>query len=642
MDRKTRMDSFGALSLTGFSIFLAFNQIIIKLVNQGIQPVFFAGLRSALAIICLWLWLTWRGRSPRLERRYLVPGLLVGVAFAVEFLGLFLALDLTTVTRTSIILYSMPVWLAVAAHFLLPGEQITRLKLTGLSLAFAGVTWAILDRSSAQGHASLLGDLCALIAAWCWAAITLVARGTRLREMRAEMQLFWQVVVSAPILILAAPFFGPLIRDLQPIHLVGLVFQATVVVSAGFMFWLWLLSIYPAASVASFSFLTPIFGVALGWLILGEQVGLSVGAAAALVAVGIILINRRPAPAPSPPPDRRKLGRTEDGEVEEITLRTPGGRQASILTWGAVVRDLTLPMTDGSQRSIVLGFDRFDDYPQHSPYFGALVGRFANRIADGRFSIGKDRFDLDRNENGQTTLHGGAGGFGARLWQVERLGKSAVTLTFLSPDGDQGFPGTVRVSCTYSLDDDQGFSVDLCATTDAPTHVNLTQHSYFNLDGEGTVSDHLLQILADHYTPVDGRLIPTGAIDPVADSGLDFRTPRPVSTAEGPLDHNFVLSAPAGRDGLRLAASLTSKTGDLRLEVLTTKPGLQVYDGAKLALTVPGLGGRQYAPLAGLCLETQFFPDTPNQPHFPSSLLLPGQTYAHRTVFRLSLPVTQP
>lgn len=292
MNRKDHMDAFGAVSLTLFGVFLAFNQIIIKLVNQGIQPVFFAGARSAIAIVCLWAWLMWKGRPPHLERRYLGPGLWVGLAFAAEFLCLFMALDLTTVTRTSIILYSMPVWLTMAAHFVLPGERITPLKALGLLLAFAGVICAILDRSSGSGQASLIGDLCALMAAWSWAAIALIARGTRFREVRPEMQLFWQVLVSAPVLILAAPLFGPLIRDVVPLHLAGLLFQAVAVVSAGFVFWLWLLSVYPAASVASFSFLTPIFGVALGWLILGEHVGPSILGAAALVAVGIILINR--------------------------------------------------------------------------------------------------------------------------------------------------------------------------------------------------------------------------------------------------------------------------------------------------------------------------------------------------------------
>lgn len=292
MERKDRIDAFGAISLTGFAAFLAFNQVLIKFVNGGLQPVFFAGLRSAIAVLCLWLWMTSRGRPPRLRREMAGPGIAIGLVFAAEFLCLFIALDLTTVTRTSIILYSMPVWLTLAGHFVLPGERITPLKAVGLVLAFCGVAWAILDRDTGAGRASLTGDLCALGAAIGWATLALIARGTRLKEARPEMQLFWQVLVSAPVLILAAPLFGPLLRDLAPLHVAGLVFQGAVVVAAGFMFWLWLLSIYPAASVASFSFLTPIFGVAFGWALLGEEVGLPLIGSALLVGAGIILINR--------------------------------------------------------------------------------------------------------------------------------------------------------------------------------------------------------------------------------------------------------------------------------------------------------------------------------------------------------------
>ena len=290
------------MTLAGtLALFLAFNQILIKFVNQGLQPVFFAGLRSALAVLCLWGWMVLRGRPPRLQRRYLLTGFLAGLAFAAEFLCLFTALDLTTVTRTAIILYSMPVWMTLGAHFLLPGERMAPVKAMGLVLAFTGVAWAILNRSTGQGQASLLGDLCALMAAWSWAAITLIARGTRLREERPEMQLFWQVLVSGVVLLAASPLFGPLVRDLHWPHVAGLVFQAVAVVSAGFMFWLWLLTIYPAASVASFSFLTPVFGVGLGWLILGEHVGPATLAAAALVAVGIVLINRPVSPSRTGP-----------------------------------------------------------------------------------------------------------------------------------------------------------------------------------------------------------------------------------------------------------------------------------------------------------------------------------------------------
>lgn len=292
LKRQDRIDSFGAASLTVFALFLAFNQILIKFVNGGLQPIFFAGLRSAIAVVCIGLWMTWRGRPPRLRREMLGPGLAIGLVFSVEFICLFIALDLTTVTRTSIILYSMPVWMAIGAHFTLANERVTTRKSLGLVMAFSGVTWALLDRGQDAGTANLVGDLLALGAAICWAAIALIARGTRLRESRPEMQLFWQVLVSAPVLIVLSPLFGPLIRDLQMMHVLGLLFQGVVVVAAGFMFWLWLLSVYPAAGVASFSFMTPVFGVALGWLLLDEPVGPTILMALALVATGIVLINR--------------------------------------------------------------------------------------------------------------------------------------------------------------------------------------------------------------------------------------------------------------------------------------------------------------------------------------------------------------
>ncbi|MGB3146197.1 MAG: DMT family transporter [Paracoccaceae bacterium] len=300
MERKDHIDLFGAASLTGFALFLAVNQIIIKFVNQGLQPVFFAGARSLIGLVALTIWMIWRGHAFRFDRCYLLPGLAMGLAFSAEFLLLFIALDLTTVSHASILLYSMPVWLTIGAHFLLPGERINPLKALGLVAAFSGVAWALMDRGAgqAEGQVSLLGDLCALLASWGWVSITLLARGTRLREVRPEMQLFWQVAVSGPVLLLAAMFFGPLVRDLAPIHLAGLFYQGIVVVAAGFAFWFWLLSIYPAASVASFSFLSPIFGVLLGWLILSEPVGPATLVSAALVAVGIILINR-PASKPS-------------------------------------------------------------------------------------------------------------------------------------------------------------------------------------------------------------------------------------------------------------------------------------------------------------------------------------------------------
>ncbi len=290
MNRKDRLDAFGGAMVVGVMLLLAFNQIIVKVVNAGLQPVFFAGLRSALAIFFVWAWLVWRKRPPRLTRATLPTGFLMGCVFALEFLCLFVALDLTTVGRTSVIFYSMPVWFALMAHFGL-GDRITPVRGAGLLLAFAGAAWAILSGPS-TGQGSLTGDLFALTGAFCWAGTAYIARRPVMRAEGPEMQLFWMVLVSAPILLLAAPFFGPLIRDLQPIHIFWLVFQASVVVAGGFISWLWLMSVYPASTVASFSFLTPIFALTLGALIFGETVTWAILGAAVLVAAGIVLINR--------------------------------------------------------------------------------------------------------------------------------------------------------------------------------------------------------------------------------------------------------------------------------------------------------------------------------------------------------------
>jgi drug/metabolite transporter (DMT)-like permease len=290
--RKDRIDGAGAASLLGVTALLALNQVIIIEVNKGLQPAFFAGLRSALAVVFVGLWLWARGRPPVLRRAHLGPGLLIGTVFAAEFLCLFVALDLTALGRASVIFYSMPIWLALMAHFGLPGERITPIKALGLLLAFAGTATAILSRQPGTGG-SLVGDLLALGAAFGWAGTAFLARKTSLREAGPEMQLFWMVLVSAPLLILAAPAFGPLIREITPWHILGLIFQSSVVVAGGFIFWLWLLSVYPTATVASFSFLTPVFAITLGAVLYDEAVTVPLGLAAALVAAGIALINRR-------------------------------------------------------------------------------------------------------------------------------------------------------------------------------------------------------------------------------------------------------------------------------------------------------------------------------------------------------------
>ncbi len=292
MPRKDRVDAFGVCALLSVQLLFAFNQIIIKTVNDGLQPVFFAGLRSLLAVVFVAAWLWLRGRPPVLAKSTMPAGLLIGLMFSAEFIFLFEALDLTTVGRTSVIFYSMPVWLALMAHFGLPGERINRTKAAGLVLAFAGTVWAILGRT-AGGAGTLPGDLCALAAAVAWAATAFVARKPTMAKVGPEMQLFWMVLVSTPILLLAAPFFGPLVRDLQPLH-IGLLFvQTGVVVAGGFIAWLWLLAAYPAATVASFSFLTPIFALSLGAVVFSEPLDRSVLGAAVLVTFGIILINRK-------------------------------------------------------------------------------------------------------------------------------------------------------------------------------------------------------------------------------------------------------------------------------------------------------------------------------------------------------------
>ncbi|MBY4891597.1 DMT family transporter [Rhodobacteraceae bacterium N5(2021)] len=292
MDPKPRIDAFGVISLTGFALLLAFNQVVIKLVNEGLQPVFFAGLRSVGGALLIFGWMKLRGLSVAIAPGTIPAGLMIGVVFALEFICLFWALDLTSVTRTSVIFYTMPMWLALAAHVLIPGERLTPMKSAGLLLAFAGVVVALTMRGDGAGETSILGDILALLGAIFWAAIALCARATKLSTVRPEVQLLWQLTISAPLLLLAALFFGPLLRDPELIHWVGLAFQTVVIVSAGFLFWLWLLTIYPASSVAAFSFLTPVFGVALGWLLLGEEVGPGILVALVLVCAGLVLVNR--------------------------------------------------------------------------------------------------------------------------------------------------------------------------------------------------------------------------------------------------------------------------------------------------------------------------------------------------------------
>ena len=285
------MDAFGAVALIAFALHLGFNQVVIKVTNDGFAPVFAAGLRSAGAVMILFVWMRLRGIPLTVPRAAVPAGIVSGCLFALEFMVLFSALDFTSVSRASVIFYSMPVWLAIASHFLLPGDRMTPLKAAGLLMATAGVALALLDRSDAT--ASLVGDLMALTSAFCWAGIALCVKVTPLSRVPAAQQLMFQVLISAPIMLFVAMLTGDLMRDPQPLHYAGMAFQIIGVASFGFLAWFWLMSIYPASAVASFSFLSPVFAVILGWVLLDEHVGPRVWVALVLVSGGIFLINRR-------------------------------------------------------------------------------------------------------------------------------------------------------------------------------------------------------------------------------------------------------------------------------------------------------------------------------------------------------------
>ncbi len=331
------------------------------------------------------------------------------------------------------------------------------------------------------------------------------------------------------------------------------------------------------------------------------------------------------------------FGKTNDGETVERVSISGGGLSASVINWGAVVQDLRL---EGHDAPLVLGFDRFEDYPAHSPYFGATAGRYANRIRAGRFSIDGKAYQVDTNFLGKHLLHGGANGIGKRVWTIADGSENSVLLTLHDPDGAMGFPGNLDISCRYSLETDGRLVVDLRATTDAPTLCNLAHHSYFNLDdgGAGDCLDHRVSIAADAYLPVDNELIPTGDVLDVTGTDFDFRDSRPIRlTRNGDIvayDHNFCLSA--SRRELALAARVEGSRSNVAMEVWTTEPGLQFYSGQNVARKVSGLGGRDYGPFAGFAMEPQIWPDAPNHCHFPQAVLRPGETYRQTTEYRFS------
>jgi aldose 1-epimerase len=339
----------------------------------------------------------------------------------------------------------------------------------------------------------------------------------------------------------------------------------------------------------------------------------------------------------------RSFGRFDGEDVHEITLKSEAGATASVITWGAVVRDLVVPSSRGPQR-VVLGFEEFEHYPQHSPHFGAIAGRFANRIGHGTFTLDGVRHQVTLNQNDppgpggvpRHHLHGGARGFGKRNWSLVAHGQRFVTLALVSPDGDEGYPGALNVMCTYTLAEPATLRVELAATTSKPTIINLCHHSYFNLDGSADIGDHLLQLDADFRTPTDADLIPTGEITAVAGTAHDFREAKPMRQLAGGERVRFDANWVRRHRGFGRCARVESPVNGLTLETWTTEPAVQFYDGAKMNPPVAGLGGVRYGGFAGFCLEPQRFPDSPNRPHFTDATLRPGEVYSQITEYRFA------
>ena len=343
------------------------------------------------------------------------------------------------------------------------------------------------------------------------------------------------------------------------------------------------------------------------------------------------------------------FGRSPDGTAVDLyRLTNRHGLRSAITNYGGIVVSLLVPDRDGKLGDIVLGYDTLAEYMANSPYFGCLVGRYGNRIAKGEFKLDGRTYSLAKN-NGENHLHGGRIGFDKVVWSANPLlaeGGPRLQLQYLSKDGEEGYPGTLSVTVTYTLSDRDELIVDYLATTDKATVVNLTHHSYFNLDGpDGDTLGHLLTINADCFTPVDSGLIPTGEVRAVKGTPMDFTRPKAVGTdlrAKDPqlaighgYDHNWVLNRK--QDELSLAARLVGPGSGRVMEVFTTEPGVQFYSAGWLDPTMVGKQGKVYGPCFGLCLETQHYPNSPNQADFPPTVLRPGETYRSRTLHRFSV-----
>jgi aldose 1-epimerase len=338
----------------------------------------------------------------------------------------------------------------------------------------------------------------------------------------------------------------------------------------------------------------------------------------------------------------KPFGNYYNAPVTEYTLTNSSGMQASILNYGGTITKLIVPDRNGKLGDVVLGFESFSGYMQKKdPYMGALVGRYANRIGNAKFTMDGKTYKLAPNNFGNS-LHGGNVGFDKVIWNIEKIGDSSLKLSYQSKDGEEGYPGNLNVQVIYTLEADNALRIDYTATTDQATPVNLTNHSYFNLSAgkDSTVLDHVLKLDADKYTPVNDQLIPTGQIANVKGTPLDFTTPKAIGkdigSVKGGFDHNWILNK-KGND-IQEAATVYDPGSGRYMEVLTTQPGIQFYSGnflnGDLQVTKEG---QIYIPHSGLCLETQHYPDSPNEPSFPSTILKPGETYRQITVYKFSV-----
>ena len=341
--------------------------------------------------------------------------------------------------------------------------------------------------------------------------------------------------------------------------------------------------------------------------------------------------------------EKAPYGNLPDGrQVDIYTLTNAKGLRARLTNYGAITVSLEAPDAGGNRTDVTLGYETLEGWLTSTSYFGATVGRYANRIAKGKFTLDGKTYTLATN-NGENALHGGIQGFDKRLWNAETVqtnGAVGVRFTYLSKDGEEGYPGNLKVTAIYTLNNDNEFKVAFSATTDKPTVVNLAHHTYWNLAGPaaGDVLGHELMLSADRYTPVDAGLIPTGELKPVKDTPMDFTTPTAIGArieqVEGGYDHNFIL-----RDygkGVRLAARAVEPKSGRVMEIYTDQPGIQFYSGNFLDGTVKGKGGVAYKKHYGFCLETQHYPDSPNKPDFPTVVLRPGETYTHTMIHKFS------